>query len=303
MAWYGGRHALIRDMLERIITIVFPVFAIVLTGWLYGRRHRPDMAFANQLNMDVFVPALVFATLADKSFDLAANQAMAWGALLMIAGSGALGWAVARALGVQVRTFVPPMMFNNCGNLGLPLAVLAFGDAALGPAVMMFLVSNLLHFSLGAWLVNHRAQWWNLWRIPVVIATAAGLAVSVTGLHVWPPLKLGIKMLGDVSIPLLLFSLGVRIADSKLSAVRIGVVGALARPLIGLAIMAGFSAALGIDGIPRAMLLLFGALPPAVLNYVFAERYQQEPGVVASIVLIGNLFAIAIIPLVLAVVL
>ncbi len=303
MAGRVGVHVLIRAMLERIVTIVFPVFAIVLAGWLYGRRHRPDMGFANQLNMDVFVPALVFATLADKSFDLAANQAMAWGALIMILGSGALGWAAARALGVQARTFVPPMMFNNCGNLGLPLAVLAFGDAALGPAVMMFLVSNLLHFSLGAWLVDHRAQWWNLWRIPVVLATAAGLVVSVAAIPVWPPLKLGIKMLGDVSIPLLLFSLGVRIADSKLAAVRVGVLGALARPVFGLALMAMFSVALGIEGVPRAMLLLFGALPPAVLNYVFAERYAQEPGVVASIVLIGNLFAIAIIPLVLALVL
>jgi predicted permease len=48
------------------------------------------------------------------------------------------------------------------------------------------------------------------------------------------------------------------------------------------------------------MLLVFGALPPAVLNYVFAERYRQEPAKVASIVMLGNLAALASMPIALA---
>jgi hypothetical protein len=51
------------------------------------------------------------------------------------------------------------------------------------------------------------------------------------------------------------------------------------------------------------MLLVFGALPPAVLNFLFAERYRQEPQRVASIVLIGNLGALIFLPLSLALVL
>ena len=50
-------------------------------------------------------------------------------------------------------------------------------------------------------------------------------------------------------------------------------------------------------------LLLFGVLPPAVLNFIFAERYGQEPAKVASIVIIGNLFALVSVPLALAYVL
>jgi len=44
-------------------------------------------------------------------------------------------------------------------------------------------------------------------------------------------------------------------------------------------------------------LIVFGALPPAVLNYMFAERYSQEPEKVASMVLIGNVAALVFIPL------
>ena len=49
------------------------------------------------------------------------------------------------------------------------------------------------------------------------------------------------------------------------------------------------------------MLLVFGALPPAVLNYVFAERYRQEPDKVASIVMVGNVAALLFIPVALAI--
>ncbi len=46
-----------------------------------------------------------------------------------------------------------------------------------------------------------------------------------------------------------------------------------------------------------AQLMLFASLPPAALNYLLAERYQQEPERVASLVLIGNAFAIVFVPL------
>ena len=54
---------------------------------------------------------------------------------------------------------------------------------------------------------------------------------------------------------------------------------------------------LGLSGRDADMLLIFGALPPAVLNYVFAERYGQEPAKVASMVMIGNLGALLFIPI------
>jgi predicted permease len=57
---------------------------------------------------------------------------------------------------------------------------------------------------------------------------------------------------------------------------------------------------LGLEGRDAAMLLVFGALPPAVLNYVFAEKYKQEPDRVASIVMVGNTASLAVIPLTLA---
>lgn len=290
-------------MLIRIVEILFPLFAITALGYVVGRRMKPDLSQANKLNMDVFVPALVFAALANKAFDISAFLPLVVAVSLIVVGSGLVAWALARALGMQPKTLVPPIMFNNCGNLGLPLAVLTFGDAALAPMVVMFMVSNLVHFSFGAWLLDHRVRLLTVWKVPSVLATFLGLGVSLSHFEVWPPLLIAIRMLGEIAIPLMLFGLGVRLADSRISAVGIGVFGALARPLIGLALAWAVLQLIELPAREQALLLVFGALPPAVLNFMFAERYQQEPGKVASMVLIGNLAAVVFLPLALALVL
>ncbi|MES9958180.1 MAG: AEC family transporter, partial [Sedimenticola sp.] len=84
---------------------------------------------------------------------------------------------------------------------------------------------------------------------------------------------------------------------------RIGIVGAVVCPLSGLLIAVPLGMMLGLSGLQYAMLLVFGALPPAVLNYMVAERYGQEPQNVASIVMLGNLASVIVIPAVLAFVL
>ncbi|MBN9421034.1 MAG: transporter [Candidatus Accumulibacter sp. 66-26] len=288
-------------MLLRIVAIIFPVFAIVAAGFLYARRKQPDMRFANQLNMDVFVPALVFAALAGRNFDLTAHWALAAGGLVVVLGSGLLTWPLARLCGFETRTFLPPMMFNNSGNMGLPLMLLAFGEAALPAAVVLFFIENVLHYSLGTWMLDHRAKLWNLWRVPVIAAALAGLAVSLLRIELWEPLYISIKLLGDVSIPLLLFSLGVRLTNSGIKDLKIGLIGAAACPLAGMALAWVCAPLLGLSGVERGMLLVFGALPPAVLNYIFAELYRQEPEKVASIVMLGNVAALIFVPVALAV--
>jgi predicted permease len=290
-------------MLIRIVSILFPMFAITAVGYLAGRRLKPDLSHANKLNMDIFVPALIFAALASKDFQIGEYLPLFAATALVVVGSGLGGWALARATGIAPKTFVPPMMFNNAGNLGLPLAVLAFGDAALAPAVVIFMVSNLAHFTFGAWLLDHRVKLLTIWRVPSVLATIAGLAVGLVGLEVWPPLLMAVKMLGDISIPLMLLALGVRLAESQIGAIRIGLLGAVARPLLGMVLAGLVLLMIELPARERAMLMVFGALPPAVLNYMFAERYGQEPDKVASMVLLGNLAAVVFLPVALALVL
>lgn len=287
-------------MLLRIFSIVFPVFAIAALGYLYGRHKRPSMTVANQLNMDIFLPALVFSALASKDFDLAAHSELALAGLLVVVGSGVLALPLTRLLKVQVRTFVPTMMFNNAGNMGLPLALLAFGDEILPAAIVLFVVEVSLHFSLGVYILDHRTHLIRMLRMPVIVATIMGVGFSATGLVLPAPVETMIKMLGDISVPLLLFALGVRLTDVSLKEWRIGVLGAILCPLTGLAMVWVLLQVLDLPPAQEGLLIVFGALPPAVLNYIVAEQYEQEPEKVASIVMLGNLGALAIMPIALA---
>src|SRR5574337_738006 len=250
-------------MLIRIVSILFPLFAITAVGYFVGRRSQPDLTHANKLNMDVFIPSLVFAALAGKDFQIGQYLPLLAATLAVVIGSGLAGWGIARA-------------------------------------VVLFMVSNLMHFSFGAWLLDHHIKLTNVWKVPSVLASIAGLSVSLAGIQVWPPLMVAIKMLGDVSIPLMLFGLGVRLTDSKISAIGLGIFGAVARPVVGMALVGLLLLIVPLPPIQQALLLVFGALPPAVLNFIFAERYRQEPEKVASIVLIGNVASVVFLPIALA---
>lgn len=287
-------------MFFRILSIVFPIFLIVMVGFAYGRKRQPDMLAANTLNISVFLPALFFSALAGKSFNLADNIPIALGCAVVVLGSGLLTWGVARLLGIDPKTLVPPSMFNNVGNMGLPLMVLTFGEQSLGAAVVLMLVVTVFQFTVGFWLLSGRFNASMLWREPVLVAAGAGIFVSVSGLTMWPPLMVSAKLLGDISIGLMIFSLGVRLSTAHLGAWRIGVVGACVTPLTGMLVAWVVGVVAGLSVSEQSMLFVFGALPPAVSSFIFAERYRQEPEKVASIVIIGNAAALFFIPLALA---
>lgn len=287
-------------MLERIVGIILPVFSIIAVGYLWGRRVRPDMGQVNRLSMNVLAPALIFSALSSKAFDIREDAMLLAASVGIVLGSGLLAWPVARLLREDPRTFVPPMMFNNCGNMGLPLAVLTFGEAGFGPMVALFTISNLLHFTLGAWIIDHHARFGRLLRNPMVWSTVAGFAFAIAQ----PPLPewvaAGFKLAGDGLIPMMLLSLGVRLTDIDWNEAKPGFVGGLVCPLTGLAMAALLAPLLGLNALQTGLLYLFGALPPAVLNFMVAEQYGQEPGKVASMVLIGNVMSVIFIPIGLA---
>lgn len=287
-------------MLLRIFGIVFPVFAIVAVGYVYGRWRRPDMSAANQLNMTVLMPALIFGVLSGKDFNIGQYGALAVAAALVVLGSGLLALPVARLARVSAKTFVPPMMFTNSGNIGLPLAVFAFGEQALPAAVVLFIVENGLHFTLGTWLMDRRAHWLQVLRQPIVVATLAGVGFALFHWSLPRPAGAAIDLLGQAAIPLLLFSLGARLTSVDLRDWRLGVLGAVVCPLTGVLMVLLVKLFLDLSAPQTALLIVFGALPPAVFNYLMAEQYRQEPGQVASIVMIGNLGALVSIPIALA---
>jgi predicted permease len=287
-------------MLGRIAEVIVPVFFIVAVGFAYGRRARPDLTAFNRVALDVLSPLLVYTALAGKDFRLADHTLLLAGGAVLILATGVLAWVLARAAHTQPRTLVPVVMFTNCGNMGLPLALLAFGPQNFGAAVALFSISNLIHFSLGARITSAHAATRELLLSPLMIATALGFASAASGVRPPDMLFSGMKLMGDAMLPLMLFSLGARLTLLKREDIPRGLLGAFARPAIGLAVAIPLAWALGLEGAARAQLILFGALPPAAMQFLLAERYRQEPERVAAMILLGNALAVLSVPLGLA---
>ena len=280
----------------RILEIVLPVLAIIMLGYVLGRLWKPDMRVVNRLNLDVFGPFLVLANLSDKSVDLVSLWPLVVASIAIVLCSGLMAWPYAKLSGQNPRTFVPPMMFNNCGNMGLPLALFAFGAPGVAGMVALFTTSNLLHFTVGAFIVNKHADLRALAKSPMIWATVIGATLGLTATHLPDAVHSPMKMIGDCTIPVMLLSLGSRMLDVKRRDFSHSLLGAAICPLTGL-----FVAGLLVSWLPMTrdqvgLVFLFGSLPPAVLNFLVADHYKQEPEKVASIVLIGNIASIIFVP-------
>lgn len=250
--------------------------------------------------MELFVPMLIFSVLASKSVDLTEFLPLTLGTIAIILGSGLIAWPICKLSGIQPKTLIPPMMFTNTGNLALPLVLLAFGEGAMPAMIVIFIISMFLHFTLGFYILDRRAQVLNALSIPTILATIAGLFVGFSHTKIPEIVLIPLDMLGQIVIPLVLFALGIRMQDVNTNDLGTGVFAALLCPILGLGIAYTLEPFLQLDPLQWSVLLIFAALPPGVLNYMIAERYNQEPTRVASIVLIGNIGAIFWMPLALA---
>ncbi len=258
------------------------------------------MTLPNRLNMDVFIPCLLFSVIYERAgvSGLFGNLALAASIVVII--SGVIALIVSKILKIDPKSLCPPIMFANAGNLGLPLIVLSFGDVALPAAVICFVIGNFFHITVGSYLLNKNSNILKVFTSPMILAVLFALILSLLKITVPNTLLEPVRMIGNICVPLMLFALGTRLIDMKLSEWKIGMLAALLAPICGIAIVLALLPFIELTRLEQGALFLFGALPPAVMNYIFAEHYDQEPSKVAAMVLFGNAFCIVSIPMALA---
>ena len=284
-------------MFLKIIDITLPIFAIALIGFVYSRRVKPDLASANKLVVDIALPMLIFTSLATKNFDPQAAIAFTGASVLLMLVSGVLAWPVARFSGASVRAFMPCVMFTNVGPVGIPLIVLAYGPEGLAPAVVLLVISNLLHFTVGAGVMSGRVDWRMVWANPLVWATVLGVSFSQLHLELPAALNTPLLMIGNVLVPMMLLSLGARLSGSQVSDVKVGALASILTLVLRLLATLLVLQIVPLQGVERGALVLFACLPSAVFNFMLADRFQVEPNKVASMVIVGHFFSVLFLPL------
>lgn len=284
-------------MIEKLVSIVAPVFICAAIGYAWAKSgRRYDIEIITVLATSISLPALVFTTLVETQIEIAALGKMVAAAVAATGLFGLIGAAALTAARIPLRSFLPAMMFPNVGNMGLPLAALGFGDAGLALAIVFFAVSVILQLTVGVALAAGTVSPRALARIPALYAVAGAVAFMAGGAE--PPSWLlnTTRILGGMLVPLMLITLGVSLAGLRVANLGRGVGLALLRLVLGVGAGLGVGHALGLEGTARAILILQSAMPVAVINFLFAQRYGTDPAEVAGLVVLSTLLGFATLP-------
>ncbi|EMX0220368.1 AEC family transporter [Vibrio fluvialis] len=285
-------------MFEQVVSILFPVMALVCVGYAIGRWLKPDFRPINRINMDTFLPALVFSSLATMPLDTA-QLPLIYASLIAVLIPGILMIPICKLGGWNFKAWAPLHMFRNSGNLAIPLFTYTFGETALSSAVLLFVVSACLHISLGLALLSKGGSFRQIFTAPVFIATVVAMLFNLSGTPVWKPLYEATALLGQAAVPVMLLSLGSQMTNMRLAGLRVGLISTAQSLTTGAVAFALIYFFIPLPTMQLQMIVLFTMLPPAVMNYLFAERFHIEPTNVASMVLFGNFLCLFTLPLLL----
>jgi hypothetical protein len=280
-----------------ILNVVFPVFAIIALGYLLARFKYVDTKTLSELVVNITSPCLVYTSIAKREIIAADWLVMGGAAIAVMVGSAMLMAFYQKAAGIRSRGLFLPAMFMNSGNMALPFALLAFGEPGFDKAIIFMITVALVQNSIGIFIAKGQGGFQEIFRLPLIYASIAGLVSSIFHFRLPPFLLTPIEMLADVAIPLMILTLGIQLRFLRVSAVSHAVVAVAVRMAGGLAIALLFVAFFGITGLSQKIIFLDSLMPPAVFNVVLAQRYLADPDIVASAIVIGTLLSIAVTPL------
>lgn len=298
----GCVHAPLREpelaeLLVTVAPIIAPVFVVAAIGFGWARAGMPfDTEFTTTLVSNLSFPCLIVSTLANLDVDPTAFSQMASAGALTVLATGAVAAAILKLFGLPQPVYWPPLVFGNVGNMGLPLCLFAFGDEGLALGIIFFTVFVAIQFTLGISVAAGRLSARTLVRTPLAWACLLGIGLQLAGFGLPRWVENTIGLVGDLAIPLMLLTLGIALANLKVASLKRSVLLSLGRLALGLVVGLIFAEILGLDGAVRGVLILESAMPVAVLNYLFAARYDRSPEDIAGLVLVSTALSFLTLP-------
>ncbi|USG61251.1 hypothetical protein NBZ79_19005 [Sneathiella marina] len=257
-----------------------------------------DTKMVGSLVSNIGYPTLILSHLAGQHVAFGAFINVMLAATVMIACFGVIALVFLKAVGLPVRAFLSPMMLSNVGNVGLPVSFLAFGDHGLAIAMAVLIIVVVGIFSVGIWLPAGKLSFTDLAKQPVIYAVVLSLLLMGTDTALPAPIAKGMTILGGLSIPLMLLTLGYTLATLNIGGVLKGCLLALFHMAMSVLVAYGVSLLFGFDGVTKGVFVLMCLMPSSVATYLWVEKFQPAHAAdVAAFIMISTLLTILVIPL------
>ncbi len=284
------------------LNVLLPVLLIAGGGFLLGRLVNRDPAILTKLTFYILTPSLIFYALYTRPVtggELTVTLAFVFILHGILFGLAQIG---ARALGLDRETRTAATLtlsLSNTGNYGLPLLLFAFGDRGFALGLLYILGHMAFQITFGVATASWR-KGMSPWRIPVnllkvpwIYAFGLALLLRGTGTELPPPIGRPIDLLAQAAIPVQLLLLGIQLGQVRLrglmrEAIPLTVAKLVIPPLLGF----GLTAALGVHGLLRSVLIVEASTPAAVNSLILSLQYDRRPDLVSSVVFlttVGNI--------------
>ena len=203
--------------------------------------------------------------------------------------------------------------FGNCGFMGIPLMQNLIAEGLLAPDALIcttafIVVFNLLTWTLGSFLLTGQKRYMSvkncLFNPPTITALFVAIPLYFAGVALPDWAMRGVDLLGNMSAPVSLFILGVRLADmdikalvSDKSAYLSSAIKLVIAPLVTLAIMLPFRTLIGETVI--TVMYISMAMPSASTVLMLSELYNVKgaPAAASRVQSISTLLSVITVPI------
>jgi predicted permease len=299
--------------MQSIVNVAFPIFGVILAGYLAGRWRILGGEATAALNAFVSyfaLPILFFGTLARTPVATVLDPALMAGFGLVVLATFGIGmlstWLAVRGGLARMSLQGIAASWGNVGYMGVPLCLAAFGEQGLPPAMLTVIVTAVIAMVFGVMLIELEVAAgqgpvvtflkaaWNVARNPLPVSIAAGIAYSGLALPLPTAVEKWIDLLGAAAAPCALFAIGLFLSDKS---VRSGLAEAglatliklLLQPLLAACVLPLF---VDLRTVPGQVALLMAALPTAANAFVLAKQFDIQVEQNTGSVLLSTAFSV-----------
>ena len=201
--------------------------------------------------------------------------------------------------------------YVNGNNIGLPVSLYVLGDASSSAPVILLQLVVLAPIALTildlttSGKVSVRRILLQPVRNPLIIGSALGLLVAVTGIELPDPVMAPFELVGAAAVPVVLLGFGMSLHGSRPLAPGTERRDVVVASILKLAVMPVAAWALGhfVFGLTGHLLFVvtvLAALPTAQNVFTYAQRYQRGVILARDAVLITTALSIVVLVIVAA---
>ena len=282
---------------------ILPVVLIAGAGYLLQRRLHLDIRTVSRVCLYVLTPCLAFSSISQARMSMGEMWRMALMAVLNVLAMvlvGSLAAGLLRMKRDKRSALTISLAFSNCGNFGLSVCLFAFGDAGLERALVYFISSSVLTYSLGVFLASRggragtiTASLRNAVRMPILYAALLGLVFNFTGWESPAPIMKATELVGRASVPMMLLVLGMQLTRIRLGEDLLHITLGTVLRLVGAPAVALLLAGLlRLTGVAWQVAIIQSAMPAAVTNIIISEEFEAAPEFASGMVLVTTLASV-----------